>query len=148
MVTASKRLVFAFWSGTVCDGWTCPPSNADSLVDASVRCGKCGTPGMGTCACWVRCSCGWWAEAGRPCRNPLHQDALCRELAEIEDPTTHSHEGLDDGCFFCTAWSESVYENHVFEHFANHYPSCLWVRARRMFELPLGRNTVRSTNGT
>jgi len=42
----------------------------DSLIDSSVRCGRCGMPGVGTCYCWTRCSCGWWAEKGRPCRNP------------------------------------------------------------------------------
>ena len=40
------------------------------MVDGAVRCVKCGAPGVGTCACWERCSCGWSAEAGKPCRNP------------------------------------------------------------------------------
>ncbi len=70
-------------------------------------------------------------------------ESLVRELAEIEDPTTHSTEGLDDGCFFCGAWSRSIYINYAFEHFAEHLPSCLWVRARQAFAMNLGRNTIK-----
>lgn len=33
-----------------------------------LKCTKCGQPG--NFGCWVRCSCGWSAEAGRPCGNP------------------------------------------------------------------------------
>lgn len=33
-----------------------------------LKCTKCGQPG--NCGCWVRCSCGWSAEAGKPCTNP------------------------------------------------------------------------------
>lgn len=29
----------------------------DRLVDASVRCGKCGNPGVGICDCWVKLKC-------------------------------------------------------------------------------------------
>ena len=71
------------------------------------------------------------------------ESELARELAEIDDPTTHSTEGLDDGCFFCDAWSKSVYIDHEFEHFAEHRKSCLWVRARQAFDMNLGRNTVK-----
>jgi len=39
------------------------------MVDAVMRCVKCDAP-MGTCDCWTRCSCGWFAEKGKPCRNP------------------------------------------------------------------------------
>lgn len=46
------------------------PSPIERLVDASgMRCTKCEAP-AGTCVCWERCSCGWTAERGKPCRNP------------------------------------------------------------------------------
>lgn len=32
-------------------------SPAEKLVDASVRCGKCGAPGVGTCQCWITLVC-------------------------------------------------------------------------------------------
>lgn len=28
-----------------------------TLIDAGVKCGKCGTPGVGTCDCWVKLEC-------------------------------------------------------------------------------------------
>ena len=40
------------------------------MIDASVHCAKCGAKGMGNCDCQQRCACGWWAEEGKPCRNP------------------------------------------------------------------------------
>ncbi len=72
--------------------------------------------------------------------------ALARELAEIDDPTTHSTEGLDDGCFFCGAYSQSVTVDHEFYHFAEHRSRCLWVRARQAFGMGLGRNTIKGTD--
>lgn len=44
-------------------------SAIDDLVTAAVRCCKCGA-GYGCCDCWEKCSCGWLAEKGKPCRNP------------------------------------------------------------------------------
>lgn len=40
------------------------------MIDAVVKCVKCGTPGLGNCKCWEHCSCGWWSEMGKPCHNP------------------------------------------------------------------------------
>lgn len=45
-------------------------SPLDRMIDASVRCLKCGAKGVGTCDCNERCSCGWIADKGQPCRNP------------------------------------------------------------------------------
>lgn len=76
-------------------------------------------------------------------------DTIAFALASIEDPMTHSTEGLDDGCFFCGAWSQSYYnkETHDFEHFADdHKKSCLWVRARQAYGLRLGRHQVKVLN--
>jgi hypothetical protein len=42
----------------------------DRLIDMAVRCLKCGAAGIGTCACWEECSCGWTTEAGTVCSNP------------------------------------------------------------------------------
>jgi hypothetical protein len=39
------------------------------IIDsADLRCTKCGAA-RGMCDCWERCSCGWYAERGNPCRN-------------------------------------------------------------------------------
>lgn len=35
---------------------------------SNMRCTKCGK--SDACGCWEQCSCGWTAEAGRPCCNP------------------------------------------------------------------------------
>ena len=40
------------------------------MIDSAVSCGKCGTSGVGNCDCYEHCSCGYWAEKGKPCRNP------------------------------------------------------------------------------
>lgn len=37
---------------------------------ANMRCTVCGAP-AGDCDCWERCSCGWSARKGEPCRNPV-----------------------------------------------------------------------------
>jgi len=42
----------------------------ESMIDAAVTCGKCGTRGIGNCDCYRKCSCGWFAEKGKPCTNP------------------------------------------------------------------------------
>ncbi len=44
----------------------------NNLIDRSVRCAQCGTPGVGTCNCWARCPCGWIYEAGGRCPAPVH----------------------------------------------------------------------------
>jgi len=31
---------------------------------------KCGTQGIGNCDCYEKCSCGWFADKGQPCKNP------------------------------------------------------------------------------
>jgi hypothetical protein len=42
----------------------------ERLIDnAGLHCTICNAP-YGTCDCWVRCSCGWSARRGEPCRNP------------------------------------------------------------------------------
>ena len=70
--------------------------------------------------------------------------ALAEELASIDDPFTHSTEGLDDGCFFCGAWARSHYNDtsQEFDHWAEHRSRCLWIRARAAFGLPLGLHKV------
>jgi len=40
------------------------------MVANAVRYVKCGTQDIGNCGCYERCSCGWWADAGKPCHNP------------------------------------------------------------------------------
>lgn len=40
------------------------------MIKRSVECVKCVAKGIGNCDCWERCSCGWFAEKGKPCRNP------------------------------------------------------------------------------
>lgn len=51
------------------------PSPLEIMIDASdLRCTICGTPRSGDlrqCDCWTKCSCGWWARKGTPCRNPV-----------------------------------------------------------------------------
>lgn len=42
----------------------------EAMIDASESCSKCGTKGMFKCDCYEKCSCGWIAESGKPCRNP------------------------------------------------------------------------------
>jgi hypothetical protein len=39
----------------------------NSMIDAVMRCGKCGAS---KCDCYKECSCGWYAERGKPCNNP------------------------------------------------------------------------------
>lgn len=39
------------------------------MIDDVMCCLNCGAK-MGQCDCWERCSCGWFAEKGKPCRNP------------------------------------------------------------------------------
>jgi hypothetical protein len=48
-------------------------SLADMILKG-VRCVKCGVQGVGNCTCWEQCSCGWTAEAGKPCGNPQTKD--------------------------------------------------------------------------
>ncbi len=44
-------------------------SALNRMIDAAVRCVKCGQP-MG-CGCWTKCpSCSWSFETGKACRNP------------------------------------------------------------------------------
>jgi len=45
------------------------PSPLDKMIEAAVVCTKCGAK-PGQCDCWEKCSCGWFAEKGKPCRNP------------------------------------------------------------------------------
>lgn len=46
-------------------------SAIDALFNkANLRCTKCGVAAAAGCDCWERCSCGWSAEKGKPCRNP------------------------------------------------------------------------------
>lgn len=39
----------------------------ERMIDAAMRCGKCGAS---RCDCYKVCSCGWYAEKGKPCGNP------------------------------------------------------------------------------
>ena len=45
-------------------------SPIETMINASVRCLRCGTLGFMKCDCHEKCSCGWIAERGKPCRNP------------------------------------------------------------------------------
>lgn len=45
----------------------------DRMIDAAVSCVKCGTPGVGTCDCWVKLecpSCRRWKWADRDNTDP------------------------------------------------------------------------------
>lgn len=48
------------------------------MIDAVVRCTKCGAKGLFTCDCWERCSCGWSAERGKICGNPQTKSCSTR----------------------------------------------------------------------
>jgi hypothetical protein len=51
------------------------------LIDQSVHCVRCGTPGVGNCTCWgSRCPCGWYRRHGELCQGPHHL-AYCRAVA-------------------------------------------------------------------
>lgn len=41
----------------------------ERLIDAGMKCLLCGAA-MGRCDCWEKCSCGYSARKGEPCRNP------------------------------------------------------------------------------
>ena len=44
---------------------------AELIRRTPMTCTKCGHVGaVASCDCWEKCSCGWWAERGEPCRNP------------------------------------------------------------------------------
>jgi hypothetical protein len=45
-------------------------SPLDRLMDTTMVCLKCGAPMQQGCECWEKCTCGWFADAGKPCRNP------------------------------------------------------------------------------
>ena len=44
-------------------------SSIDKMIDATVKCSKCGKPGYMTCKCWEKCECGWTKERGKKCDN-------------------------------------------------------------------------------
>lgn len=51
-----------------------PPRHPiEAMVDAVMRCTKCGTQGMGNCDCWTECECGWRYEKGGECANEVHR---------------------------------------------------------------------------
>ena len=55
------------------------PKGLGALIDAQVSCTKCGSKGVSTCDCWVRCACGWLKGKDEPCQNPIHSKAKgCR----------------------------------------------------------------------
>ena len=68
--------------------------------------------------------------------------ALLREVAETH-PITYSQEGLDDGCLFCGAYKESVWEPE-YETYAVHKPTCVWVVTRLWLGMDLGIHQVES----
>lgn len=43
-------------------------SPINALIDAAVRCSKCGKQGFMSCDCWKRCACGITYEVGGWCR--------------------------------------------------------------------------------
>lgn len=46
-------------------------SPLEIMIDASdLTCTVCGEPKSAKCDCWEKCSCGWFARKGNPCRNP------------------------------------------------------------------------------
>lgn len=83
---------------------------------------------------------------------PFDFEAGWRFLAE-DEPITRSQEGLDDACWYCGADSRSKKvprklpdgrHDHPtaydFVEYAEHDPSCLWVRARLTFGIDLGHH--------
>lgn len=47
------------------------PSPIEIMINASdLKCTVCGASRSKGCDCWTKCSCGWSARKGKPCRNP------------------------------------------------------------------------------
>lgn len=66
--------------------------------------------------------------------------SLCMRLTPA-DPLTYSTEGLDDGCFWCgayTAWDGRAM-------YAVHEPNCEWVEARQALGYDLAPHRVSGT---
>jgi hypothetical protein len=61
-----------------------------------------------------------------------------RELIEelvVEDPITHSVEGLDDKCLFCC---ENLQYLGNYKHRTTHSPRCAWIVGMRYLGRPIG----------
>lgn len=74
------------------------------FAKANLRCTKCNATMEQGCDCWVKCSCGWHAENGRPCGN--QQTVRCstkakfygfRPLSRGKKGWTSSKEAKEDG---------------------------------------------------
>lgn len=61
----------------------------DQMIDAAVRCTLCGTAGIGNCACWVWCECGWSFQRGTRCNNPEHEPPDCALCNRPDVPGYH-----------------------------------------------------------
>jgi hypothetical protein len=62
------------------------PINA--MIDAVMRCCKCGAS---KCDCYKMCSCGWYAEKGKPCGNP--ESDYCSSKLWHSPPHIEVHKG-------------------------------------------------------
>jgi hypothetical protein len=61
----------------------------ERMIDASMRCGKCGGKG---CDCYEVCSCGWYAEKGKPCDNPESRYCTSKVYHSPADKELHRGE--------------------------------------------------------
>jgi hypothetical protein len=69
-----------------------------------------------------------------------HTMDLLRRLA-VDDPITHSMEGLDDECLFCGTYNRTK-DADGFNAGWLHRHDCPWIEARQLLGLDLGNNTV------
>ncbi len=58
------------------------------MIDAAVRCARCGTQGFGKCDCWVDCTCGLHILRGKECAHPVHQTTWLADGYWIIDSAT------------------------------------------------------------
>jgi hypothetical protein len=54
------------------------PAPIDKLIMSAMKCGKCKGK-FPECGCYETCSCGWFAEAGKPCGNPKTADCSTKK---------------------------------------------------------------------
>jgi hypothetical protein len=55
-------------------------TSLDRIIDQSVHCVRCGMPGIGNCACYRPCPCGWFRLPGEPCQSRDHDARMRQDL--------------------------------------------------------------------
>ncbi len=58
------------------------------MIDAAVRCARCGTQGFRKCDCWVDCTCGLHILRGKARTHPVHQTTWLTDGYWIIDSAT------------------------------------------------------------